>query len=118
MKLLSLLFVMFISTSSFSQRLFDNNSISHLTSGFTVGALTSCYIGKNEEHRIIIGAFSGMMVGIAKELKDNMHSPGAGSFGDIVSTTVGGAVGSIIVNTTIRRNREKKREKKIKVCKM
>lgn len=118
MKLLSLLFVMFISTSVFSQRLFDTNSISHFSSGFTVGALSSCYIGKSEEQRIIIGAFSGMMVGIAKEMKDNIHSPGAGSFSDIVSTTVGGAVGSILVNTVIRRNSEKRREKKLNKCKM
>ena len=59
-----------------------------------------------------------MMAGIVKEIKDNMHSSGSVSFGDIVSTTVGGAVGSIVVNTVVRRNSEKKREKKIKVCKM
>lgn len=118
MKTLLSCILLSISLTGFSQRLFDNNSVSNFTSGFAVGALSSCYIGKNEEQRIIIGAFSGMMVGIAKEMKDNIHSPGAGSFGDIISTTVGGAIGSIIVNTTIRRNSEKKREKKIKVCKM
>ncbi len=118
MKLLSFLFVLIMSTSTYSQRLFDTNSIGHFSSGFTVGAISSCYIGKGEEQKIIIGAFSGMMVGIAKEIKDNMHSPGAGSFGDIVSTTVGGAVGSILVNTVIRRNSEKRREKKLNKCKM
>lgn len=89
-----------------------------MTVGVSVGALSSSYIGRNNKQRIIIGTFSGLMFGIAKEVNDNKRTKGSASVGDIISTTAGGMIGSLIINNTIKRNILKKRVKKVKECKM
>lgn len=107
-----------ISLHSFSQKNFDNSSIPHFTAGVTVGSISSSYLGKTNTQRMIIGSFSGMFIGAVKEMSDNMNTPNSGKFGDIVSTAVGGFVGSLIVNAAISRNSGKKKIRKIKECKM
>lgn len=116
-----LFFILIFSISvsvCFSQRNFDNSSIPHFTAGVTVGSISSSYLGKTNTERMIIGSFSGMFIGVVKEMSDNMNTPNSGRFGDVVSTAVGGFVGSLIVNTAISRNSEKKKRRKIKECKM
>lgn len=99
---------MVICEYGFSQKMLDYSSLNHCTAGIVIGSVSSSFIGSTNGQRIIVGAFSGTIVGVLKEVKDNMECPKSGNFGDLLCTTVGGVVGAVIVNTAIKRNEKRK----------
>jgi hypothetical protein len=115
MRLIVLGLFLLISLPSMSQKLFDNSSISHVSCGFMIGSATSTFVGKTPTERLIYGTLSGTLVGLLKELGDNMRTPNSGNFGDLLSTTAGSFTGSLMVNYIINKNSNKKRRKKVKV---
>jgi uncharacterized membrane protein YeaQ/YmgE (transglycosylase-associated protein family) len=101
MKKIIVLFLILVSFESYGQRLVDANTFNHWTAGATVGGLVSANFGKNNNHRVMLGLFSGMVAGTMKEIIDNNNRPGSGDFGDIIATTAGGFVGGLISNAAV-----------------
>jgi hypothetical protein len=118
MKKILVIILILVSIESYSQRLVDANTFNHWTAGATVGGLVSANFGKSNNHRVLLGVFSGMIVGTIKEMVDNSRHSGDGDFGDIIATTTGGFVGGLISNAAVRRATKKKKERAVKVCRM
>lgn len=118
MKKVIVIFLILFSVNSYSQRLVDAHTFNHWTAGATIGGIVSANFGKSNNHRVMLGVFSGLVIGTLKEVIDNSKNPGSGDFGDIIATTSGGLIGGLISNAAIRKSKQKKREKKIKVCRM
>ena len=118
MKKFIIVFLILLSVNSYSQKLVDAHTFNHWTAGATVGGIVSANFGKSNNHRIMLGVVSGLVVGTLKEVVDNSKSRGSVDFGDIIATTSGGLIGGLISNAAIRKSKQKKKEKKIKVCKM
>jgi uncharacterized membrane protein YeaQ/YmgE (transglycosylase-associated protein family) len=87
--------------------------ISHISVGANVGALSSAIFGKNPDHRIFIGTFSGLIAGIGKEVYDNSRKAGSAEFSDIVNSAIGGMIGGAIVHVATRKRVDKKRKKNL-----
>ncbi len=118
MKKIIISILILVSFESYGQRLVDANTFNHWTAGATIGGLVSANFGKSNNHRVMLGVFSGMIVGTIKEMVDNSHHPGAGDFGDIIATTSGGFIGGLISNAAVRKATKMKKEKATKVCRM
>lgn len=108
MRVLLILIGMVFCEHGFSQKMLDYSSLNHCTAGIAIGSASSSFIGSTNGQRIIVGAFSGTIAGILKEVKDNMESPRYGNFGDLLCTTFGGVLGAVIVNNAIKRNEKRK----------
>lgn len=91
--------------------------LTHISVGANVGAISSAVFGKNPDHRIMVGVFSGFAAGIAKEVYDNHRKVGSASFSDIINTAIGGLAGGAIVHFATRKRVDKKRKKNL-VCNM
>jgi uncharacterized YccA/Bax inhibitor family protein len=118
MKNILVIILILVSIESYGQRLVDANTFNHWTAGATIGGLVSANFGKSNNHRVVLGVFSGLVVGTIKEMVDNSRHPGDGDFGDIIATTTGGFVGGLISNAAVRKATKKKKERKVKVCRM
>lgn len=97
-----------MSNSAKAQYRLDVNHVhtaAHFTVGFGAGAMTSL-VGKTSRERIMIGTFSGAVLGVAKEGYD-LYKGGKPSLSDFVFTTLGGFVGATLVNTAIKRSSPK-----------
>jgi hypothetical protein len=118
MKNILVIILILVSIESYGQRLVDANTFNHWTAGATIGGIVSANFGKSNNHRVVLGIFSGLVVGTIKEMVDNSRHPGGGDFGDIIATTTGGFVGGLISNAAVRKATKKKKERKVKVCRM
>jgi VanZ family protein len=77
------------------------HTAAHFTIGFGAGTISSLF-GKTQRERIMLGTFSGAVLGVAKEGYDLYHG-GKPSLSDFVFTTAGGLVGSLVTNMAIKR---------------
>ena len=118
MKKILVIILILVSIESYGQRLVDTNTFNHWTAGATIGGLVSANFGKSNNHRVVLGVVSALVVGILKEMVDNKNRPGSGDFGDIISTGMGGMVGGFISVAAVRKSTKKKKERKVKVCRM
>jgi hypothetical protein len=118
MKKVIVIFLILFSINSYGQRLVDANTFNHWTAGATVGGIVSANFGNNNNQRVILGVVSALFVGTLKEMIDNKNRPGSGDFGDIISTGMGGMVGGFISVAAVRKATKKKKERKVKVCRM
>jgi uncharacterized membrane protein YeaQ/YmgE (transglycosylase-associated protein family) len=100
-----------LSLNSQSQKLFDNSSISHFSCGYFIGSLSSSYFGKTSKERLIVGTVTGLSAGLIKEIIDHKNSPKSGNFGDLLSTTTGAFIGSMVVNFVVNKSSKKKKYK-------
>lgn len=112
-KLLTILIVLIFTKISYSQKLFDQNSISHFSAGFTISSTVNGLWVKTPKDRIWVGVWTGLVAGSIKELHDANRNFGVFQPTDVLSTTAGGLLGAILIN---RVTRPSKRSKKDKIC--
>lgn len=98
---------------SYSQKLFDQNSIGHFASGFTISSTVNGLWVKNPKDRIKVGVWSGLVAGSIKELHDANRNFGVFQPTDVLCTAAGGLLGAMLIN---RVTRPSKRLKKAKIC--
>lgn len=112
-KAVTILTLLIFTKISYSQKLIDQNSISHFASGFTVSSTINGLWVKTPKDRIWTGIWSGLVVGSVKELYDAGQNGGSFQPMDVLSTATGGLLGAILIN---RVTRPSKRHKKTKIC--
>ena len=105
--------LIFTNLISYSQKLFDQNSVAHFSAGFTISTTVNGLWVKTPKDRIMVGVWSGLVAGSIKELHDSGRNGGIFQVTDVLSTATGGFLGAILIN---RVTRPSKRLKKAKIC--
>lgn len=115
-KVFVLFFVLLLSSVVKAQYTMSINRVHnnwHFIGGYGAGTMVSL-LGKDPRQRIMLGAFSGAALGIAKEGYD-LYKGGKPSVTDIALTTVGSIAGAMVVNWAFKRSGYKRKERQ---CKM
>lgn len=97
----------------------DNNTLIHLSVGMGIGNAAGIF-GNTPKQRILFGAVSGATVGMAKEIYDTRNKNQYAQVHDVISTTVGGVIGALMVNWAVKRHDKYKETRmyRYRKCKM
>ncbi len=116
---LAALLITFTSQAQWRMDKLDNNTLVHFSVGVGAGNAAAIF-GSTPKQRILFGATSGIVVGIAKELYDNRQGNQYAQINDVIATATGGVIGAMMVNWAIKRNEQHKERRmyRYRKCKM